>query len=413
MRRDVMIGLKAASVASMMTMSAGFALAQPAAEPAKETTKEAAPAEKAALDLAKPVIKDIPVIRPGKDFTIEAYVSGVEVPWSIVWTSASRMLFTERTGKVRVVEGDKLSESPLYTVPDLIGKGGENGLMGLAVHPNYAANRFVYISYGTKEDVRVVRLKDIGEALVEPTPIVTGIPAGRNHVGCRLAFGPDGKLYIATGETFERELAQDMNSLGGKILRVNDDGTVPSDNPFVSKENTRGEIFSFGHRNPQGLAWTESGLMLETEHGPSGEVRPARGDDEFNIVQRGADLGWPKVWGSKTEEGTIAPTMVFSPAIAPASAAYYNAERFPQWKGSLFFGALGGLRPNGDPGVYRIALTGEKVTGIERMATGFGRIRCVAVGPDGAIYFSTSNKDGRAEPREGDDKIYRIVPAGT
>ena len=400
---------------SVFSLLAAAAFAQPT-DATKEVPKDASKAEpaneKAPLDLAKPVIKDIPVLRPGKDFTIEPYVTGVEVPWSIAWTGSSRMLFNERTGRVRVVENDKLRESPLYTVPDLIGKGGENGLMGLAIHPDYATNRFVYISYGTKSDVRVVRLKDTGDALVEPTPILTGIPAGRNHVGCKLAFGPDGKLYIATGETFEKELAQDMSSLGGKILRVNDDGSVPKDNPFVSKENTRGEIFSFGHRNPQGLAWSDAGLILETEHGPSGEVRPSKGDDEFNIVKAGADMGWPKVWGSKTQDGTIAPSVVFTPAIAPASAAYYNADRFPQWKGSLFFGALGGLRPNGDPGVYRIALDGEKVTAIERMATGFGRIRCVAVGPDGAIYFSTSNKDGRAEPREGDDKIYRIVPVG-
>ncbi len=407
MRRAFHVGL------SLSTLLVTSAFAQPSTDAPVKQTPAADNPEKAPLDLAKPVIKDIPVLRPGTDFKIEAYVSGVQVPWSIAWTGASRMLFTERTGAVRVVENDKLRESPLYTVPDLIGEGGENGLMGLAIHPEYATNRFVYISYGTRRDVRVVRLKDTGDALVEPTPILTGIPAGRNHVGCRLAFGPDGKLYITTGETFEKELAQDMSSLGGKILRVNDDGTIPADNPFVNKENTRGEIFSFGHRNPQGIVWTEDGLILETEHGPSGEVRPSRGDDELNIVKAGADLGWPKVWGSKTAEGTIAPAVVFTPAIAPASAAYYNAERFPQWKGSVFFGALGGLRRDADPGVYRVALEGEKVTAIERMATGFGRIRCVAVGPDGAIYFSTSNKDGRAQPREGDDKIYRIVPAGT
>ncbi|HYF13872.1 MAG TPA: PQQ-dependent sugar dehydrogenase [Phycisphaerales bacterium] len=379
--------------------------AQPEAKQAEKAERPAA----AASGVPRPDLRDIPVLEEGKDYRVETVVEGVEVPWAIAWTSPSRMIFTERPGRVRVVENGKLKAQPLYTVPDVIGPGGENGLMGLCVHPDYVRTRFVYIAYGTSNDVRVVRLKDTGGSLVEPKVIVEGLPKGRNHVGCRIAFGPDKKLYVTAGEVFKRQLAQEMGSLGGKILRVNDDGSIPDDNPFVGQEGKRPEIWSYGHRNPQGIDWDEAGNLYSTEHGPSGEVRPARGDDELNLVTKGADLGWPDVWGTNQKEGALSPLAVFSPAIAPGAAIVYKGQQFPAWRGRVMFCALGGLRPDPDPGVYIVEIKDGKAGEMQRMLTDVGRVRCIAVGPDGGLYVSTSNRDGRAEPREGDDKIVRVV----
>lgn len=337
---------------------------------------------------------------------VEEFARGLDIPWSMVWTSPTRILVSERTGNIRIIENSVLREKPLHTFSD-ISTGGEEGLMSLAVHPQYATNKFLYASYaygrGQEMFVRVVRFRDDGSRLSNQTTIVDAIPAAQYHAGSRIAFGPDSMLYITTGDATDRKLAQDVTSLAGKILRVHDDGAIPSDNPFP-----KNPIWSIGHRNPQGIAWhPESQQLYETEHGPSLFDGPA-GGDEVNRIVRAGNYGWPLVSHEDKQEGTIAPLLLYTPAEAPGSGMFYSGTLFEQFKNNFFFGALKG------EGLIRVVFDAkdpDKVWGFEKLFGGeYGRIRDVAQGPDGFIYFSTSNRDGRGDVREGDDKIYRIVP---
>jgi glucose/arabinose dehydrogenase len=341
-------------------------------------------------------------------FRVETVVANLEVPWSIVWAPDGRMLFTERVGRVRVYENGKLRSQPLFTVPD-VEPSGESGLMSIALHPQFATNRLLYLSYAYKADgqrVRVARYRETSNGLTDRTIIIENIPAAANHAGCRLRFGPDGKLYITTGDATERELAQQLDSLAGKILRVNDDGTVPPDNPFVGQQNARPEIWSYGHRNPQGIDWQPgTNLLFETEHGPSGFDGPG-GGDEVNIIEKGKNYGWPVIHHTQTHPGMEAPLLEYTPACAPASGMFYRDAQFPQFRGNFFFGCLRGAR------IIRVVLDGRRVVTQENLLAGkYGRIRDVAEGPDGYLYFSTSNRDGRGAPAADDDRIIRLVPA--
>ncbi|MGH9882396.1 MAG: PQQ-dependent sugar dehydrogenase, partial [Pyrinomonadaceae bacterium] len=211
-------------------------------------------------------------------------------------------------------------------------------------------------------------------------------------------------LYITTGDATERALAQRLDSLAGKTLRLNDDGTVPTDNPFVGQQNARAEIWSYGHRNAQGMDWQPgSDLMFQTEHGPSGFDGPG-GGDEVNIVERGKNYGWPLIHHKETRPGLESPLLEYTPACAPASGMFYRGSGFPQFRGNFFFGCLRGQR------IIRVVLDGRRVVSQENLLEGkYGRIREVAEGPDGAIYFSTSNRDGRGSPASDDDRIIRLV----
>ena len=340
-------------------------------------------------------------------FKVEKVAGGLEVPWSIVWTPDGRMIFTERPGRVRVMEKGTLNPKPLLTLTD-VESTGEAGLMGVALHPQFSSNHFVYLSYAYTSAglrVRVVRYREAPEGLVDPKVIIEDLPAARAHAGCRVLFGADGKLYVTTGDATDRNLAQRLDSLAGKTLRLNDDGTVPQDNPFVGKQNTRPEIWSLGHRNAQGMDFQPgSNLMFQTEHGPSGFDGPG-GGDEVNIVEKGKNYGWPTIHHTQTAPGLEAPLLEYTPACAPASGAFYRGSLFPQFKGNFFFGCLRGER------VIRVVLDGRRVVSQENLLQNFGRIREVAEGPDGFLYFSTSNRDGRGKPAEDDDRILRLVPA--
>ncbi len=329
--------------------------------------------------------------------TPELIASGLEVPWSIAFTSPTRMLVAERPGRIREVVGGQLNPTPLLTIAQ-VSSTDEEGLMGLAIDPQYAQNKYVYISYAYPQDgglfVRVARLIDQGTSLVEDTVLLDRVPAAQFHAGSRVKIGPDSKLYVTTGDALTKEDAQDATSLAGKILRLNLDGSVPADNPIAGSY-----VYSYGHRNPQGLAWLSAGELLSTEHGPSVFDGPA-GGDEINHIVGGANYGWPVVSHEKSTDGMIDPLITFTPAVAPGSAAV--AEDV------LYFGALRG------EGLYKVELS---VAGGDVRVTDFtvvpgtdslGRIREVVVGPDGALYFSTSNRDGRGEVRGGDDKIYRV-----
>ncbi len=279
--------------------------------------------------------------------------------------------------------------------------------MGLAVDPNFSSSGFLYACY-TYQNAnvlynKVVRLKlDALGKLIFDRILLDDIPSASNHAGCRLLFAPDGKLFITTGDALQPESAQDIDSLAGKILRINSDGTIPADNPFPGSL-----IYSYGHRNPQGLSWdSDTGYLYETEHGPSGFDGPP-GGDEINVIRAGANYGWPVVSHERTIEGTISPLIVFTPAEAPASAMIYSGKIFPQFAGNLFFGALRG------EGVVRVIISGSEslnMSRVEKIIQNVGRVRDVVEGPDGYIYFTTSNRDGRGEAKEGDDKVYRLIP---
>lgn len=346
----------------------------------------------------------------GARFRVETVVGGLRVPWSIVFTPDGRMLFTERPGRVRVFEQGRLRAAPLAVISD-VEAASESGLMGLTLHPQFASNRLLYLAYAYNEAgggtrVRVVRFRETGEALTERRVIIEGIPAARFHAGTRLRFGPDAKLYITTGDAAERELAQQLTSLAGKTLRLNDDGTIPPDNPFTGRADARPEIWSYGHRNSQGLDWQPTtNLMFQTEHGPSG-FDGAGGGDEVNIVERGRNYGWPLIHHRETREGLEAPLLEYTPAVAPASGMFYRGSALSHLRGNFFFGGLRGQT------LIRVVLDGRRVVSQERLFENqYGRIREVAEGADGYIYFSTSNQDGRGSPARDDDRIMRIVPA--
>ena len=340
-------------------------------------------------------------------FRVETIAGGLTVPWSIVFVPDGRILLTERPGRVRVIENGKLREEPLATIND-VEPSGESGLMGMTLHPQFAGNHLLYLAYayrGGGQRVRVVRFKETSGGLVDRKVIIEEIPAAANHAGCRLRFGPDGKLYITTGDATERALAQRLDSLAGKTLRLNDDGTVPADNPFVGEAGARAEIWSYGHRNPQGLDWQPgTNVMFQTEHGPSGFDGPG-GGDEFNLVERGKNYGWPVIHHQATGAGMEAPLLEYTPAVAPASGMFYRGAAFPEWRGNYFFGCLRGQC------LIRVVLDGRRVVSQERLLVeDYGRIRDVAEGPDGTIYFSTSNRDGRGRAASDDDRILRLVP---
>jgi glucose/arabinose dehydrogenase len=347
-------------------------------------------------------------------FVAEDVVTNVEVPWAIVFDPSGRMIFTERPGRVRVYENGKLRAEPYYTVPNVL-VAQETGLMGLCLHPQYEKNKHVYLAFGFRDggakDVRVVRYRDTGSTLEEDKVIVSGIAVKGNHSGCFIKFGPDGKLYISTGEMFDGDLAQDMGSINGKILRVNDDGTAPQDNPFVGKEGARPEIWALGVRNPQSFDWQPgTGKLFETEHGPSREVQyrgtRATGGDEFNHIEKGKNYGWPVIFYNEKKAGMETPLIVWSsPTMAPGGGCFYSGDAFPQLEGNYLVGCLFGRE------VRRIVLDGTRVVSDTTLLRDYGRVRAVTQGPDGFVYFSTSNKDGRGEPARADDRVVRLKPA--
>ena len=263
------------------------------------------------------------IIAPEKsELTIDTIVEGVEIPWSIAFAPDDRIFFTERVGRLRVVEDGRLLATPFAT-PEVTAIG-EGGLLGVALDPQFGENSLVYVYHTYTEGRRIfnkiIRFKDSGNKGVEPVTIIDQIPGARNHNGGRIKFGPDGKLYVGTGEAGRRELAQDLNSLGGKILRINPDGSIPEDNPFPNSP-----IFTLGHRNPQGLDWhPESMRLYSAEHGPSGEGGQFA-HDEINIIEAKNNYGWPQQVGKDGNDSFTEPIVdTGSETWAPSGIAFYR-----------------------------------------------------------------------------------------
>lgn len=322
----------------------------------------------------------------------EVITSQLEVPWDIVFLPDQSLLVTERPGRVKHIDSGRVF--PVDGVEHV----GEGGLLGMALHPNFADNQYLYLYQTTRSSNgltnRVVRYRYTGDELIFDRIIIDNIPGAATHDGGRIAFGPDGLLYVTVGDAANEDLAQNTASLAGSILRITDEGTIPTDNPFSNA------IYSYGHRNPQGLAWDERGTLFATEHGRSGLGRT--GYDELNRITSRANYGWPDSEGDEALPGTKAP-LIHSGASdtwAPASAAFLD--------GSIFFGGLRG------EALYEAVLdkSHERVIQLKEHFKGdFGRIRTVTVGPDGFLYLSTSNRDGRGDATESDDRIIRVNPA--
>ncbi len=324
---------------------------------------------------------------------LRVVAEGLEVPWDIAFLPDGGMLVTERRGRLVRLAPDGTRTS--LTVPGVAPRG-EGGLLGMVLHPAFSENRLLYL-YQTRKGARgwenrVVQYRLEGDTLTEMAVLVEGIPAARYHDGGRMAWGPDGTLYITTGDAGDPPSAQDLTSLAGKILRINEDGTVPSDNPFPGSP-----VYSYGHRNPQGLAWDTEGRLWSTEHGPSGPLACCR--DELNRIVPGGNYGWPAITGAEVREGMRTPVLQSGDNItwAPASLAF--------WRGRLWFGGLRG------ESLYEVQSATTTPRLYQHLRGVLGRIRTVKVGPDGALYLLTSNRDGRGRPRAGDDKLLRWAPA--
>jgi aldose sugar dehydrogenase len=350
--------------------------------------------------------ENLPVEIP--DITV--MVENLTIPWDIAFLPASsadgsngKILITERTGNL--VLFDSVAQTTTNIQLPGVEHSGEGGLLGIVLHPNFATNKYIYLyrttSYSGSIFNTVSRFVFNNENVSNEKVIIDTIPGAPYHDGGRMAFGPssvkasagkpDYYLYITTGDATKPKSAQDITSLAGKILRLHDDGSIPVDNPF------RNAIYSYGHRNPQGITWDADGRLWSTEHGRSGVLS---GLDELNYIEPGKNYGWPDSEGDTVLSDTIAPVLHSGPDItwAPASAVY--------WDGSIFFGGLRG------EALYEAILEGERVVELRtHFSKEYGRIRTVILGPDGMLYITTSNRDNRGDIRIGDDKLIRLNPA--
>ena len=345
----------------------------------------------------------------GTQFRVVPVVKGLEHPWSMAFLSDGDMLVTEKLGRLRIVRKGTLQPQPIAGVP-LVWTTGQGGLLEVLPHPRFAENHFVYLTYSkpceTGATTALFRGRFDGKALTDGRDlfVADNCNTGNPHFGSKLAFGPDGMLYMTIGERGDRNRAQNTAIHGGKILRLKEDATVPADNPFVGKEGYKPEIFTYGHRNPQGLAFhPQTGALWDNEHGP-------QGGDELNIIQAGKNYGWPvATYGREyppdgalvsphpSKDGIEDPMLVWLPSIGISGLIFYTGDAFPQWKGNMFAGALSGLA------LHRIGFN-EKggLMGREALLTELRqRVRDVRQGPDGYIYVAIDATAGgilRLEP---------------
>ena len=336
---------------------------------------------------------------------VEEVVTGLEVPWGIAFLPNQDMLVTERPGRVRLVRDGKLVQKPVATID--VTDSGEDGLLGIATHPNFADNRFFYVYYTADRNGSQVnrverwQLSDNGLSASRNRVILDNIPVARYHNGGRIRFGPDGMLYIGTGDAGEPQSSQDINSLAGKILRVTPDGEVPPDNPFE-----KSPVYITGIRNTQGFDWRDKSTLWVTDHGPSGDLG-RRGHDEVSVAKAGDNLGWPTIYRCESQEGLVTPSIVWREALPPGGATIYTGNSIPEWKGSLIIAALRSQH------LQRVVFNPNSPQQVERhevyLQSKYGRLREAIMGPDGELYVTTSNCDGRGDCPSQQDKILRIT----
>ncbi|MFC3029799.1 MULTISPECIES: PQQ-dependent sugar dehydrogenase [Roseomonadaceae] len=335
-------------------------------------------------------------------FRLTTFATGLERPWGAALLPDGRLLVTERPGRLRIVGRDGSLSPPLPGVPE-VEAASQGGLLDVELGPDFETSREIFLCQAMLVQggalTRLVRARLGEQGLEAVTPILDATPAqssGRQHYGCRIAFGPDGRLYLSTGDrNVDRMRAQRLDDLAGKVLRVDREGRPQPDNPFVNRAGARAEVFTYGHRHPQGLAfnpWT--GSLWSLEHGP-------RGGDEANIIRAGRNYGWPLVThgvnysGTGISDRTSAPGMedpirVWTPVISPSGIAFYDAAAFPEWRRSLFVAALN------QPGLVRLTTDGDRITGEERLLFDRRiRMRDVLVAQDGAVLVLTDEARGR------------------
>lgn len=341
-------------------------------------------------------------------FDVEVVAEGLRVPWGLAFLPGGDLLITERPGRVRRVQGGVLLEAPVATVETV--QDGEGGLLGIALHPDFATTRqlFLYLtrpgsgSARTNAVERWVLAAD-GRSASRERVVLESIPGAGLHDGGRIRIGPDRMLYVGTGDAREPSRSQDVSSSAGKLLRLTLEGAVPQDNPFPGQA-----AFLLGLRNTQGFDWLDAQRLYVVDHGPSGELG-RRAHDEVNFARAGDNLGWPDIYACETREGMVSPALTWQEARPPGGAALYTGTSIPEWRGSLLVGMLGAQhlhRVQFDPG------TPARVQGHEVYLQGtYGRLREVAMGPDGHLYVTTSNCDGRFSggcPAVG-DRVLRLV----
>ncbi len=332
-------------------------------------------------------------------------VSGIETPWEILWGPDNFIWFTERPGRVNRMNPSTGENQLIYTIPDVF-EYGEAGLLGMALHPDFETISSVYLVYnytaGANIRERLVQYTWNGNTLVDGVTLIDDIPGNSYHNGSRLLFGPDGKLYMTTGDAGNTSNAQNMNTVAGKLLRINPDGSIPGDNP-----NPDSYVWALGLRNSQGLVFTPNGYLYGSEHGPSS-------NDEINLLEKGRNYGWPDVEGFCdlpseiifcNEHNVREPLHTWTPTLAPSGLEYYNHTAIPEWQGSLLMTTLKASKMLN----LKLSSDGLSITETNDWFTGvWGRLRDVCVAPDGRVFIGVSNRDGRGSPRPGDDRIVEI-----
>jgi glucose/arabinose dehydrogenase len=350
------------------------------------------------------------------DYRVVTVAEGLIQPWAIAFLPGGDALITERPGRLRILRQGKLVAQAVEGLPKVF-HSGQGGLLEVMPHPNFASNRLVYITYSkpgsTEADSRtaLIRARFDNDRLTDVTEIFDAVSKGRGHYSGKIAFDKNGFLFLSLGDrqvppegNLEAHPAQDLTNHHGKIVRLHDDGRVPTDNPFVSRAGARPEIWSYGHRNVQGLAiHPETGELWADEHGP-------QGGDELNRIEPGKNYGWPVIGfgvnyttGLAIHKGTHRdgmeqPVKIWVPSIGISGMMFYTGDKFPQWKGNLFVGGMNGQQ------LSRLTLNGRRVASEELLVQHMGRIRDIRQGPDGFIYLVTDNRDGNPTP------IYRLEP---